>query len=179
MTRRNPSPQTPQACAPPGYPGLGPHSPWNVHGYPFITPPAPQQFYPYPATPLGYPPMPVPWGYPHTPQLEPHMPGPHRNIMGITPASTSNTSTSGAAQPGHAAKLEDWCSKHNLGNEERLGLIKLGFWVGDNNLVTLPASEWEWAGLVMLNMFKIPLSIYILLAHSYTLLRNCCSSLTT
>ena len=64
-----------------------------------------------------------------------------------------------AAQPlatsSHGHGLEDWCRKHNLGNEERLGLIKLGFRVGDNNLITLPASEWEWAGLGPLHKQRI------------------------
>lgn len=92
----------------------------------------------------------MPWGYPHMPPLEPHMPGPHRNIMGIAHASASNISIPAA----HHA-VEDWCSKHNLGNEERLGLIKLGFRIDDDNLVTLPASEWEWAGLGPLHKQRI------------------------
>lgn len=152
----NPSPRTPGpvAGAPPQYhPGpMAAHSPWSIHGYPtgnFIAPPAPQQFYPYPVTPPAtpiYPPMP-PWGYPqvHMPQLEPHTPGPHRNI-------TNTNNIHVAAQP---SGLEDWCNKHNLGNEERLGLLKLGFRVGDNNLITLPTSEWEWAGLGPLHKQRI------------------------
>jgi hypothetical protein len=82
----------------------------------------------------------MPWGYPPA-SHESHMPGPHRNVIP-------------AAQP-VTNSLEDWCSKHNLGNEERLGLIKLGFRVGDHNLVMLPAAEWEWAGLAPLHKQRI------------------------
>jgi hypothetical protein len=79
--------------------------------------------------------------------------------MGISHASNASPIGFGgnsiqvpAAQP---SNLEDWCSKHNLRNEECLGLIKLGFRVGDDNLVTLPASEWEWAGLGFLHKQRI------------------------
>ena len=195
VTVANPLPQTPGPWAaggvlPPGYHPAMAHSPWSVHGYPtmagnFIAPPTPQQFYPYPVTPPGYPPMP-PWGYSHMPQLDPQIPhtplaGHHRNInipggypgpqthnipqldphaVSATPGppghhnitgATSNT-LAAAAQP---SGLENWCSKHNLGNEERQGLMKLGFWVGDGNLVALPASEWEWAGLGPLHKQRI------------------------
>ena len=95
----------------------------------------------------------MPWGYPPMPQ--PHTPGPQLNATVPMHAHTASHAspvslvTAGPIIPGPAAQpsLEDWCSKHKLGNEERQGLIKLGFRVGDDNLVTLPASEWEWAGL--------------------------------
>ena len=155
----NPSPQAPSA--PPGYHPVthagAAHSPWNVHGYPnFLASPTPHQYYPYPATPPGYPPM--PWGYPHMSQgPQPHTPGPHHNHNDITRTAAIGLGgiSTPAAQPASTSSLEDWCNKHNLGNEERLGLIKLGFRVGDKNLVTLPAPEWEWAGLGPLHKQRI------------------------
>lgn len=42
--------------------------------------------------------------------------------------------------------VEDWCKKHNLGDKERQGLMKLGFCVGDK-LDGLSLGMWEWADL--------------------------------
>jgi hypothetical protein len=42
--------------------------------------------------------------------------------------------------------VEGWCNKHNLGDDERQGLAKLGFHVG-NTLDMLAKDVWEWAGL--------------------------------
>lgn len=66
----------------------------------------------------------MPWNYPTVPPSH---------------ATMQNNPLSGPS-------LDRWCLKHNLGEEERQALIKLGFRVGDNIKKVTPA-EWEWTGL--------------------------------
>jgi hypothetical protein len=94
-------------------------------------------FFPYFNSPQGYPPPPpMPWNYP-TMSLAPS----HAMVQSTVAAgpSTRLNSLSGPT-------LDGWCLKHNLGEEERQALIKLGFRVGDNMKKVTPA-EWEWTGL--------------------------------
>lgn len=94
----------------------------------------------------GYPPM--PWGYP-PPAVQPHTPGPAQmQSLPSTPLAMPAVST--ASQ----LTVEGWCNKHNLGDDERQGLTKLGFRVGDN-LDTLAKDVWEWAGLGPLHQQRI------------------------
>ena len=50
--------------------------------------------------------------------------------------------------------VDDWCNKFNLGDEERQGLNKLGFRVGDK-LDSLTNDVWDWAGLAPLCRMQI------------------------
>jgi hypothetical protein len=50
--------------------------------------------------------------------------------------------------------VEEWCNKHNLGDEACQGLVKLGFQVGDK-LDMLDKDTWAWAGLGLLHQQRI------------------------
>lgn len=52
----------------------------------------------------------------------------------------------GIPQPQNGLSVNEWCTKHGLGEEECRGLIKLGFQVG-NDLDVVDIEMWQWAGL--------------------------------
>ncbi|KAF8229164.1 hypothetical protein L208DRAFT_1379031 [Tricholoma matsutake] len=102
-----------------------------------LSPHTPPTFFPYSGMPgTGYPPM--PWGY-LPPAVQLHTPG-AAQIPSLP--STPTPAVSAASQ----ITVEGWCNKHNLGDDKRQRLTKLGFCVG-NNLDTLAKDVWEWAGL--------------------------------
>jgi hypothetical protein len=148
------APLTPMTVPTFGYPA-GPHSPspsqlpGNQLSYQNFTPPShimPPTFpgFPYggmPSSP-GYPPL--PWGYPL-----PMAPG-----SAPTPPMSVPQLSSSTPAPFTQLTVEDWCRKHNLGDDERQGLMKLGFRVGDK-LDGLSKDMWEWADLGPLHQQRI------------------------
>jgi hypothetical protein len=102
----------------------------------------------------GYPPL--GWGYPSpmAPGSAPIMPPTGMPTMMPQPSSNTGTPTPSSTQ----LTVEEWCKKHNLGDDERQGLMKLGFRVGDK-LDGLSKEMWEWADLGPLHQQRI-LAVY-------------------
>lgn len=63
--------------------------------------------------------------------------------LSSTPMPQPSSST---PAPSTQLAAEEWCKKHNLGDDEYQGLMKLGFRVGDK-LDELSKDMWEWANL--------------------------------
>lgn len=107
----------------------------------------PPQYYSYSAQ--GYPP--VSYGYHHQPPLH----GPHVELPHISsPQSRPNMAHGSSSAVAGAESVDEWCRRHSLGEDERQGLIKLGFKVGDK-LDDLTNDLWEWAGLAPLCRMRI------------------------
>lgn len=65
-----------------------------------------------------------------------------------------SSSTAAPGPPTQLTEVEEWCRKHGLGNDERQGLMKLGFRIGDK-LDKLSKDLWEWADLGPLHQQRI------------------------
>jgi hypothetical protein len=132
---KNEAPQTPI----PSFPHPGPYSPWSQPPYQNFgmpSPHAPHTFFPFSEMAVpGYPPM--PWGY-----LQPHTPGSMPSSAHASPTPSMLIQASSSVNQ----LTVEGCNQHNLGDDERQGLTKLGFCVGDK-LDALTKDVWEWAGL--------------------------------
>jgi hypothetical protein len=101
----------------------------------------------------GYPPL--PWSYP-SPMAAPGS-APMQPMPAMMPQLSSSTGTHHTPAPAPSTTqitVEEWCKKHNLGDDERQGLMKLGFRVGDK-LDGLSKDMWEWADLGPLHQQRI------------------------
>jgi hypothetical protein len=139
--------------APPGHP-----NPWAALGYPphpFMLP----QYYPYP--PPQYPPTQFGFAL-QGPPMAPSSNGFYgTQSHTIYPTSdsgqgSSNPQFSGAGPSIPSARMgvDQWCDKFDLGDEERDGLKKLGFRVGDD-LTTVDEGMWDYSGLGPLHRQRI------------------------
>jgi hypothetical protein len=134
---------------PAGLPGAWP----TVGGYPPHQLPFP--YYPYPPPPYN----PTQFGYPpHGPPMLSATPG--HTFYGpqlTTPAvHVPNSSVPGPSSSTTSSRMgvDQWCDKFDLGDEEREGLKKLGFRVGDN-LTLVDAAMWAISGLAPLHRQRI------------------------